>query len=307
MKAMNCQDFDRRLDALLEGACSEDEWREAETHLAHCRRCGALFEGAAGRGGVLDAAAQAALTASVMNGIGGDPCASARDRLCDFVDGALEPFDRELVAVHLSGCAACAALAGALARSTAVLPSFAAATPRGAFVEDVLAATSRRPAAPTLADRLVDWLGRAAMRPRFGFEVAYVCTLLLAIAFGNPVKAFKETASKGAAFAQPRVEVAVERVAVPLAAVKAKGEAVVGKTVGRLASGGSAGTDGGVMQAARQWWQGSVVQRLRSWLGTAAGWVRATQEMANDLATRLLGEHRPTGPAAGEPPPAPVP
>jgi len=103
------------------------------------------------------------------------------------------------------------------------------------------------------------------------------------------------------------VEVAVERVAAPLAAARAKGEAVVGKTVRRLTPGGPAGTeDPGVMEAARQWWQGHVVQRLRSWLGTAAGWVRATQEMANDLASGLLGDRRSTGAPAAEPPPAPV-
>jgi predicted anti-sigma-YlaC factor YlaD len=79
--AMNCQDFDRRLEALLDGACAEGEWLDAESHLASCPRCRALLDGAAGRGPVLDEAGQASLTASVVRQTGGDPCGSARDRL----------------------------------------------------------------------------------------------------------------------------------------------------------------------------------------------------------------------------------
>ncbi|RPJ69848.1 MAG: zf-HC2 domain-containing protein [Acidobacteria bacterium] len=308
MKAvMNCQDFDRRLDALLDAACAENEWREAEAHLAGCPRCRALLEGAAGRGPVLDEAGQASLTASVMRKTGGDPCGSARDRLCGFADGTLEAFERDLVAGHVSNCGRCAALADALARSAAVLPSFATLTPPEPFVSDVLSATSFRPAEPSVLGRLGEWLGRAAIRPRFSLEVAYVCTLLLAIVFGNPVKAFKETASRAEAYAQPRVEVAVGRIAAPLAAARATGETVVGKTVGRLSAAASAApAPSGFLPMARRWWETGVVERLRSMLDAAAGWVRSAEELANDLAARLLGKQPPAARGPGEPPPAAV-
>ena len=303
--AMNCQDFDRRLEALLDGACAEGEWLEAESHLAGCPRCRALLEGAAGRGPVLDEAGQASLTASVMRKTAGDPCGSARDRLCGFVDGVLEPFDRDLVAGHLSCCAPCAALADALARNAAVLPSFAVLTVPGPFVFGVLAATTFRPAEPSVFDRLGGWLRRAAMRPRFSLEVAYVCTLLLAIVFGNPVKAFKETASRAEAYAQPRVDVAVERMAAPLAAARSTGQTVVGKTVGRFSSAASAAAPaGGFYQSAQRWWENSVVQRVRSMLGAAAGWLKAAQELADDLGARLLGKQPPRGGGPAEPGPA---
>ncbi len=303
---MNCQDFDRRLEALLDGACAEAEWLEAESHLAGCSRCRALLEGAAGRGPVLDEAGQASLAASVMSKTGGDPCGSARDRLCGFVDGALEPFDRDLVAGHLLRCAPCAELADALARSAAVLPSLAMLTPRGRFVFDVLGATSFRPAEPSVLDRLGVRLRRAAMRPRFSLEVAYVLTLLLAIVFGNPVKAFKDTASKAEAYAQPRVDVAVERMAAPLAAARATGQTVVGKTVGRFTSVASAAAPpAGFIESAQRWWENGVVQRVRSMLGAAAGWLKATQELANDLAARLFGK-QPAGGGPAEPRPAPM-
>ena len=89
------------------------------------------------------------------------------------------------MAGHLSRCAPCAALEDALARTTAVLPSLAMLAPPGPFVAGVLAATSLRPAKPSVFDRLAEWLGRAAMRPRFSLEVAYVCTLLIAIIEGQ--------------------------------------------------------------------------------------------------------------------------
>jgi hypothetical protein len=304
---MNCQDFDRRLEALLDGACGEGEWLEAESHLAGCPRCRALLEGAAGRGPVLDEAGQASLTASVMRKTAGDACGSARDRLCGFVDGVLEPFDRDLVAGHLSCCAPCAALADALARSAAVLPSFAALTPPGPFVFGVLAATSFRPAEPSVLDRLGERLRRAAMRPRFSLEVAYVLTLLLAIVFGNPVKAFKDTASKAEAYAQPRVDVAIERMAAPLAAARATGQTVVGKTVGRFSSAGSAtAPPAGLIETAQRWWENAVIQRVRSMLGAAAGWLKASQELVNDFAARLLGQQPPAGGGPAEPRPAAV-
>ena len=299
---MNCQDFDRRLDALLDAACGEDEWREAETHLAACPRCRTLFEGAAGRGGSLDEAAQASLTASVMARTARGACETARGRLCDFVDGVLDDFDRELVEGHLAHCEPCAELAGALAMTAAVLPSFAIVPPPPAFLAAVLAATSIRKAGPSRADRVAAWLSRAAMRPRFSLEVAYVCTLLLAVVFGNPVKAFMETASKGAAFAQPRVEVAVERIAAPLAAARATGETVVSRAVGRLAPARPAVAEPtGLMEWVQQWWEDSVARRARSVLGVAAGWLQSAQRLANDLAAQVMGKEPAAQPPAGEP------
>lgn len=300
MKAdMNCQDFDRRLEALLDGACQESDWAEAESHVAGCPRCRAIFEGAAGRGGALDEAGQASLTADILRRTGGDPCGSARDRLCGFVDGTLDAFDRELVAGHLSTCQPCAAMADALVRCATVLPSFAAVPPPGTFVTDVMAATSFRPAQPTVFDWVGEWLRRAAMRPRFSLEVAYACTLLLVVIFGNPVTAFKETASRGAAFAQPRVEVAVERLAAPLAAARARGETVVR----RFSSATSASpAPSGFVEKAQRWWETGVAQRVRSLLGAAAGWLRSAQELADGLVASLMGKEPAAAGKTTEPP-----
>lgn len=293
---MNCQDFDRRLDALLDGACSAGEWGEAEAHLAGCSRCRTLFDGAAGRGSVLDEAAQASLTASIVRRTSGSPCESARARLGDLVDGALDPFDRELVTDHLSRCSSCAALAGALERCAAVLPSFAVLTPPPHLVAAVLGATSSRPVGPTFDERVAAWLRLAALRPRFSLEAAYVCTLLLALVFGDPVKAFKDTSAKGVAFAQPRVEVAVQTLARPLDAAREAGTtAVTGTLVRYRAAGAGSAGRADLVATSLGWWRAWVVQPVQWMMDAAAGWVRDAAETAGGLAERLLGQPQAEG------------
>jgi predicted anti-sigma-YlaC factor YlaD len=218
---MNCTSFDARLDALLDGRCTAGEWSEAEAHLAACARCRQLFDALSGRAGDLDDQGHEALAASVVakTSGGGRSCASARERLCDFVDGRLDTFDRELVDGHLSHCAECAALAGAVAEQTRVLSTFATLAPRGGIVRQVLAATSRKPIEPGIADQVRAWIGRAAQRPRFSLEVAYVMTVLLLVVFGNPVDAFREATVR----VQPGVSAVAGAVSRPLNEMRAAG------------------------------------------------------------------------------------
>ncbi|HSK09363.1 MAG TPA: zf-HC2 domain-containing protein, partial [Vicinamibacterales bacterium] len=211
---MDCTRFDRRLDALLEGTCTPEQWREAEAHATSCPRCRSLIDAMAGAGGGRQDEAEAeALTRWVLGRTSGGSCAAARDRLCDLVDQALAPVDRELVEGHLAGCGECASLAAALERAMAVLPGFASLEPPRSLFPAVLASTSRRAPEPTLADRVTAWLGRLAARPRISLEAAYALTLVIALLVGDPVAAFRETSSRGFEYAQPRVEQVLERVA----------------------------------------------------------------------------------------------
>jgi predicted anti-sigma-YlaC factor YlaD len=218
---MNCQSFDARLDALLEGRCTATEWTEAEAHLASCTSCRRLFEAMSGRADDLDAEGHQELAAAVVAKTSGSErgCASARGRLCAFVDGELEPFDRELVEGHLEHCAGCAALAAAVVEQARILPTFAALAPRHGFVGEVLGATSRRHSAPSTAEKMAAWLARAAQRPRFSLEVAYVMTVLLLVVLGNPVDAFREASVR----VQPRVSAVAGAVAKPLSEMRAAG------------------------------------------------------------------------------------
>jgi predicted anti-sigma-YlaC factor YlaD len=171
----------------------------------------------------MDAAGHESLSQAIVARTSGGGCAAARERLCDFVDETLAPFDRSLVDGHLAHCEACAGLAAALAEATSVLASFATLEPRMSVVAGVLSATSRRRAAPTFGERASAWMARAATRPRFSLEVAYVLTVLLLVVLGNPVAAFKEASVR----VQPRVTVVARAVSGPLAQMRTAGEATL--------------------------------------------------------------------------------
>jgi predicted anti-sigma-YlaC factor YlaD len=267
---MTCEAFETRLDALLDGRCSADQWREAEAHLAGCTRCRRVFDAMSGRADDMDAEGHESLSQAVVAKTSGGGCSAARERLCDFVDGGLTPFDRNLVDLHLAHCSSCAALAAALAETTALLPSFAGLSPRVDIVRDVLTATSRRPVRPTLGERVSAWSARAVQRPRFSLEVAYVLTVLLLIVLGNPVDAFKEAAVR----AQPRVGDAVEAMSRPLARVRAVGEKTltnVERAITPKAESVSSPAEGRALLW--QWWQTHVDASVRSITSQLSDWV----------------------------------
>ena len=273
---MDCHHFDRLLGALLDGACTPDEWQLAETHLAACARCRRLHEALSGRVDTLDEAGHAALTASIVARTSGGTCAAAHDRLCDFVDGALAGFDRTLVEGHLARCADCTALAGALARSERVLPSFAEIAPAAWFTSRVLAATSRRQSQPALGRRVAAWLARAAARPRFSVEVAYVCTLVLMVLLSDPVKAVRATTERGVSYLQPRAEVVVLQVSGRLADIRRLTAEAAGAVVStaRRSDSSPAAWDAGV-GAVRRWFTENLGAPVRAIFERMFRWMRA--------------------------------
>ena len=168
----------------------------------------------------LDDSGHESLTQAILARTSGGGCGAARERLCDLVDDTLAPFDRRLVDGHLAHCPGCAALSAALAEAATVLPSFALLAPRVSIVGDVLSATNRRPAKVTLGERVSAWLARAAARPRFSLEVAYVLTVLLLVVLGNPVAAFRDASVR----VQPRMAVVADAVRRPIAQMRTAGE-----------------------------------------------------------------------------------
>jgi hypothetical protein len=128
------------------------------------------------------------LVRSILARTSGSPCTSARDRLVAFADGELSPVDDDLMRMHVGACAHCAALVGALRRSSIDLPALAEIEPDARFVGDVLAATRAR--RPSTAARLAEWLTGACAtllrRPRIAWEAAYVGTFVLALIFAVP-------------------------------------------------------------------------------------------------------------------------
>jgi len=270
---MNCESFDARLDALLEGRCTPAEWQAAEDHVESCERCRRLFDAMSGRAGDLDDAGHEALAVSVVakTSGAGRACESARERLCDLVDGALEPFDRELVEGHLGRCAECSALAAVLTEQARVLQTFVALRPREGFLREVLAATSRKPIEPTAAEKITAWLARAAQRPRFSLEVAYVMTLLLLVVLGNPVDAFREATVR----VQPGVSAVAGAVSKPLGDIRAAGaeklsrveQALAQKTAAPESEAGTGALDSGL-----QWIQSRILTPFWSLASQASAW-----------------------------------
>lgn len=289
---MTCELFEARLDALLDGRCTADQWREADAHLAACAKCRRVFDAMAGRADDLDDEGHESLSQSVVARTSGGACLTARGLLCDLVDGALPPFDRQLVDGHLAHCQACAALASALEESTRLLPSFASLAPRVSVVREVLAATSRRPVERTFGERVSAFVARAAQRPRFSLEVAYVLTVLLLVVLGNPVDAFREASVR----VQPRVSLVAGAVSRPLAQVRATGEETLSRmerairptaeTVSSLAAG-----------RALLW---------RWWLTNVDVPVRAIVSHVSDWAGRVIGALRKAIGALGSEPAAPA-
>jgi predicted anti-sigma-YlaC factor YlaD len=294
---MDCHHFDRLLDALLDGACSVDEWRRAEEHLAGCARCRQLFDALGGHADTLDETGHASLTTAILDRTSGSPCLASRERLCDYVDGALAGLDRDLVGAHLVHCPACSALAGALVRSTAVLPSFAEIQPAASLADDVLAATSRRKVEPGIGERLAAWLARAAMRPRFSLNVAYAATLLILVLFGDPVQAVRRAVDDGAVYVQPGLIAVSEKVAAGLSGARSLG-AEATRAVSSLAQRpdtASRGWDAG-LSAVRQWLVANLGAPLASVLERLTQWIRG----AMDAVIRLVRPQPPEHPPATE-------
>jgi predicted anti-sigma-YlaC factor YlaD len=287
---MTCDSFERRLDDLLDGRCTPEQWREAEAHLAGCPRCRRVFDAVSGRADDMDEVGHESLAQTIVARTSGGSCVAARERLCDFVDGALDLLDRDLVGGHLDHCPACAELAAALAETASVLPSFAALAPRASLVPGVLAATSRRPVQPTFGERVSAWLAHAAERPRFSLEVAYVLTVLLLVVLGNPVNAFKEASVR----VQPRVSVVRAAVSGPIDRLRARGEEKLTSVERAIApKAESAGSVAAGRALLWQWWQTYVDAPVRSLLSWASEWAA---RLADAVGKAMSG-------SASEPPP----
>jgi predicted anti-sigma-YlaC factor YlaD len=300
---MECADFDRRLDALLDGICPPEAWRQAEAHLAECSRCRQLFDALGGRPGTgtLDEAGEASLTASILAATSGSPCVAARERLCDFVDRALPAFDRGLVEAHLAGCESCAALAGALSRATAVLPSFAELAPPASLVARVLAATSRHASERRLGERVTAWLGRAALRPRFSIAVAYVATALIAVFVGDPVDAFRRVTEQGSVYVQPAIAAVGEQVVAKVATARELGTEAVSAAASLPPRPDSASTrwDAGI-RAVRRWLTSNLGAPLASLIRRVSEWIQVRMDTLIRLVQPQPREQAPPATASPE-------
>ena len=192
---MDCQVFEKRLESFLNGDLPPGDQRDCRRHLTGCPACRDLVTIAGGPVPGAEAQPPAELLASVLASTCGSTCAQARELLCGLADQTLVPGDRELLSLHLETCTGCRDTAAALRELAVDLPRLQELAPHSAFVDEVLAATL--PAGV----RWRRWWARTwpqwVRRPRFAWETAYICTLILTLVFvlsGSPLAAMSEAA-----------------------------------------------------------------------------------------------------------------
>ncbi|HVQ35093.1 MAG TPA: zf-HC2 domain-containing protein [Candidatus Bathyarchaeia archaeon] len=110
----------------------------------------------------------------VLAATSGPACPSAENRFVSFVDGELDPVDRELVTAHVAGCRPCREELVQVRALLAELPRIAEVVPDRAFVGDVLRRTAASP-------RWAETWRRLMLRPRFALELAYVGAVVLCV------------------------------------------------------------------------------------------------------------------------------
>lgn len=202
---MTCDQFREALVVLDEPGAALRSGGALADHVAACASCGAWAARFADGAAIWHEQNASSLVASVLAQTSGPACERARLLLASAPDDDLAPDDHLLVGGHLERCADCRAFASLWDSVASALPSLAALEPDASFVDDVLARTSRRPTWRWWADDVrAAWL-RVVERPRFAWEVAYVCTLCWLLIFGNPIAAFDWTTARVGAVAKEAV------------------------------------------------------------------------------------------------------
>ncbi len=187
---MDCREFENCLDLLESGLLPPEIRRDAADHVGTCDRCCSLLEVVRGREVPLAREESDALTLAILERTTGAVCSVAEERVCEYVDGTMAATDREIVSHHLDHCPPCNTMAATLRELEEVLPSMAILEPDGGFTTDVLDSTHGcRAAHPWIKTGLSfrSWWTRTLRRPRFAWEAAYVGSLMVLLAFGNPI------------------------------------------------------------------------------------------------------------------------
>jgi predicted anti-sigma-YlaC factor YlaD len=183
---MRCAEFRDRLDAIVARTLGSADSARADAHVRTCAACSALLRVANGEENPLHADAANGLVGRVLQEtIGTSQCARAQERLSAHLDVPADPVDARLMTMHLEHCAACTAMARALALLRLDAPALATWSPDAGFVGAVLAATSRRPQITWAASWRRRWQQWTA-RPRLAWELAYGATLVVALLAGPP-------------------------------------------------------------------------------------------------------------------------
>jgi predicted anti-sigma-YlaC factor YlaD len=269
--SLDCRSFEDLLEAYLDGTLTGSDALAAREHLRACAECLELAKIA---GAPLETTPD--LAAGVLERTSGATCDSARQDLCDYVDGRTEALDAELIRMHLSGCEDCAALSVVMAELATDLPLLAEIDPGERFTAEVLARTT-----PVVA-RSARWLGqlvrswdRMIRRPRFALEGAYVMTVLLLVILGVPGALLAEAPSKMVQTAKREIASPVQRTVVELGVTVSERAQQTLDTAGTKVAEEAHATAGGMAD-----YSSRLIEDLKTGVGTF--WSRLASRQSND-------------------------
>jgi anti-sigma factor RsiW len=221
---MSCAPIQDRLFEYVDGSLDAITHASVALHIESCADCAALAASLE-----RTEPADEDLTRAVLRRTTRDACEQSAARIPDWIDGALDTLDSELLAGHVSHCTDCEALAAVMRTMAVDLPTLAEITPDANFADDVLAATADRlpdwvdsalaafaevePDARFLDDvmtatahktpalswtaRLEEWFAGLLQRPRIAWEGAYVATMFLVLLImfpGSPLAGVSQKA-----------------------------------------------------------------------------------------------------------------
>jgi hypothetical protein len=196
---MTCTEFRGAVFALDDPMAPLSAGSRLFAHAHGCSDCRAWLaryrEGVA----LVSAGSEPGFATAVLARTAGAACEQARVLMAGAVETALAADDETLVLGHVASCSSCAEFRVELAAVRQALPLLAELDPGQWFAEQVYARTSRQSPAERQAARWAAAWARLVARPRFAFEVAYVCTVLLVVAFGRPLSAMDWTTAPAAA------------------------------------------------------------------------------------------------------------
>lgn len=181
---MDCREFERLIEDLVEGELRPPLAAQARAHAAACDSCRDLEELVRASVTAAPPPPDADLAAKVMATTSGSPCEGALERLSDLTDHT-DGIESSLVQMHLDHCVSCSRVAETLVWLHQALPTMAEIEPDSKFTRDVIRATSgqRRPA---WRDMLAHAIEMVSSRPRFPLEAAYAGAMILWLLFSIP-------------------------------------------------------------------------------------------------------------------------
>jgi len=192
---VKCLAFEKRLERYLAGMLDQADRQAAENHARRCPACRALVQALQPDSWEYGPGEDFAKT--VLARTTGPACRRCRSMLSDFLADTLRDVDRSLITSHLKSCKFCNELCQVVVETLDVLPRMREMRTDPAFAREVTAAT--REYCRKRNDFVLSILGffeKLLARPRFGWEAAYLITMLMFALFGTPLSPARDAGSR---------------------------------------------------------------------------------------------------------------